>query len=177
METKEHRQTLNMNIWVGNLAAYAGGIFEGELLRLPMEQEEFKCALSRISKNGKCGLFIDPTQNVLPKELSFFRRLIAEYTNPRHLNVLARLCQAQNLNFKAINAYADYRNGALSLENIGNILIQMDKTPQAVEALQLDTYNWEDIYREAGLKEPSRPRLPGESSKEHKASSRKRVGR
>lgn len=120
MEIKE------ISLWLGNHALYAEGKLEGEWLRLPMGQEALEQAISNISKGGKDELFIADRE--APDDLHFLLEAIEEYTDPRQVNALVRLCGTLNLDFEAVNAYIEVMSST-SLREMGNVLMQADEIP------------------------------------------------
>jgi len=76
-----------LNIYLTNLGKYNEGILQGEWLKLPCTQEEYKACLDRIGINDEYEeTFISDIDNYYPFDLS---ELIGEYTDFKFCNALA----------------------------------------------------------------------------------------
>ena len=88
---------------VFNLRAYTEGKIEGEVFRLPMNQEELQRRLRELL--GKDEEYMISAWEI-PREWGFLENVIGEYSSPMELNMLAHLLQNQEINREAVSAYA-----------------------------------------------------------------------
>ena len=113
---------------VFNLRAYTEGKIEGEVFRLPMNQEELQRRLRELL--GKDEEYMISAWEI-PREWGFLENVIGEYSSPMELNMLAHLLQNQEINREAVSAYAmAMRDQDMITEiEMGNLLLQSEEIP------------------------------------------------
>lgn len=112
-----------LNAYITNLAAYVNGELKGEWLHLPTSNADIKAAFER---NG-----IGPDDEYFLSDYecdNFLYDCLGEYENINDLNVIAALTEKKNFDPEAVEGFL-MNNGNLSLQEIGNLLMQADELP------------------------------------------------
>lgn len=112
-----------LNAYITNLEAYVNGELRGEWLHLPASKEDIKAAFERSGIGPDDEYFLSDYECD-----NFLYDCLGEYENIYDLNVIAALAEKKSFHPEAIEGFLR-NNGDLSLQEIGNLLMQADELP------------------------------------------------